>query len=269
MCFAGTLEVPPHSWETVCLDVKRLILGKLSLRELACAGCTCKEIRGELRSRLAEEYARLLAVGEDTYGKEMFQGFARAFQQSLRRWDYYKSSMPPSQQGLIITAYGNTKLVTDMEACRLRFAEDRLYRIKDHSYYSFHAQLWRQLPGDTKIADIDIEARRESEGKTTHLNVLINQVAGEAAMGLLLAICTEMAAGQHHPFTTTTLCLTGVWGPAGKGEAEELVGPLRLLAESFTYYPCASLLSGSLDVRKVKEAHPLGHVRLFWHSPQP
>jgi hypothetical protein len=218
-------------------------------------------------TRAAEQRARLVAAAARTYGKQMFQGFLETFQDLLRRWILQNSVT--CDTGLIIRATGRAERGNDSEATHKRFTEDRLYRIKDRDRYCFEAQLWRVVPGEGQIADIDLKVRRNSLGPIMHLDVLVSRAAGKAAMGLLSAVCTGIIAGLYRPFTTTTIRLTGMWGPAGKREAEDLVGPLRLLAESFTYYQCVSLVPAAFDALKVKGYHPLGHVRLFWHSPQP
>jgi hypothetical protein len=211
---AGTSRNQAGGWEALCPDVRRFILRKLPLRDLAVSALTCMEF-----SRAAEERARLVADGEHTYGKRMFRGFMSTFQELLHRWIFHTGVACPT--GLIIRATGKAELVTDRQATRMRFAEDTLCRVEDSNRYCFAAQLWRRLPGERKIADVDIKVRRNREGPVTHLKVLVNQPAGKAAMGLLSAICADMTAGLHRPFSTTTICFTGMWGAAGKREAED------------------------------------------------
>jgi hypothetical protein len=70
-------------WEPLCVDARQLVLSKLSLRELARTARTCKEFRQASLTRAAEERAKLIALGKETYGQGVFSCMVRALQASL------------------------------------------------------------------------------------------------------------------------------------------------------------------------------------------
>jgi hypothetical protein len=71
------------TWDTLCSDMKELVLGKLSFHDLARAATICKELRGAYLSRAAEERANLVAVAQMTFGKHLFDIFVSALQRGL------------------------------------------------------------------------------------------------------------------------------------------------------------------------------------------
>jgi hypothetical protein len=105
---------------------------------------------------------------------------------------------------------------------------------------------------------------KDDEGGNMHLDVTVRSEAVVASMGLLLALCTKMPAGRQCPLTRITLDFWGLWGSKGFRKAEDLLGPLRLLAESCSCHEFPSLVLQPFRGRGVAESHPLGHLQLFW-----
>jgi hypothetical protein len=254
--------------------VRELILSKLSLRELAFTAPTCREFRAALPSRLAEEREALVSAGEETYGKEMFHGFVRAIQVCMRNADGYPGLLIGCNNCLVINATGACELVDETEAYRRRYADARANGIhRMCATQPVCAHLFRKFPGEgrhpAKFAYILVRVFR-SHNQQVHVQAAFNKVAAAAAMGLVLALC----AGSHKTspawlgsqVDAVTLKFEGIWAIAQREEAEDLVGPLRSLAESFT---CLKLLPPphclpSFEGRELREDCPLGHLRVEW-----
>jgi hypothetical protein len=107
MFCAGACQATPVCWETLAVDVRGVILRKLSLYELGCTAPACREFTEEFQNRFAKERAACVA-GEETFGKGVFCGFVRAVQQVLCGLG------PPFRDGialLVISPAGEQKLV--------------------------------------------------------------------------------------------------------------------------------------------------------------
>ncbi len=81
---AGRSRATPIFWENICGDVRAVILGKLSFPELARAATTCRELHNALQGKIPHEQARLIAAGEDSFGKELFSFLVGALDRTAR-----------------------------------------------------------------------------------------------------------------------------------------------------------------------------------------
>lgn len=80
---AGACEPSPARWEILCADVKLVILGKLTLRDLARSAPVCREFWTACRSRPAEERAALIAAAVEACGEGVFSAFVKAVQRAM------------------------------------------------------------------------------------------------------------------------------------------------------------------------------------------
>jgi hypothetical protein len=60
-------EALPGEWESLCDDVRRVIVGKLPLPDIAFAGSTCQEFQSAFQAKLTQEAADLISIGEQTF----------------------------------------------------------------------------------------------------------------------------------------------------------------------------------------------------------
>jgi hypothetical protein len=67
-------------WETLCPDVRLIILSKVSLRALARVGTLGREFQ---EAYLAREQAALIATGEEAFGKDLFDTFVMTLQRAM------------------------------------------------------------------------------------------------------------------------------------------------------------------------------------------
>jgi hypothetical protein len=232
---AGTRTSPHVGWEKLCHDASQLVLGKLSLRELACSAPTCREFREAYQSRLTEERGRRRSVAEETFGKERLASFATAFQ-GLISGTSHEGLRSEGENILVINESGQTNLLNKQEAREMPIGDGRIIHIRNISDVLQQASvLWGKLPGSGKIARITIYVVKRSSG--IRFLVTVSRGAGAAAAGLMLSICTrspaDMPATWQSPCNETVIWLEGPWGVAGRKRARDLVGPLRPLAESF------------------------------------
>jgi hypothetical protein len=268
---AGELEALPDLWETLCSDIRQLILSKLSLRELASIAPACRDFHGKFLRRTAEERARLVSVGEDTYGKERFSGLVRAFQQFMLSWEPYPD-LRFGKNCLVINASGEVELVTKEEAGKRHAADGRLLCIsrsvggKTKCKYHFDVELLQQLPGSGKAADVSIHAMKSRKGKRMVLKVVVHEEVVEEAMGFLVALCTTFPTDQPCPSTAITLQFPGMWGAPAKRQLEDLVEPFRLPAESYEWYRDMCSEPHPFAIKDAEQAPPLGHLQLIWYD---
>jgi hypothetical protein len=267
---AGELEAPPKGWKTLCPDTGRVVLGKLSPRELALVAPTCRQFHGEFLVRAVEEQARLVSVAEATYGKERFSGLVRALQQFMLSWEPYPG-LRYDKNCLVINASGGIELVTKVEAFKRHAADGQLLRIrrslggKKNYKYEVEADLWRNHPAGYTDAGIRIHLLKSRRGKKMRLKVIVDQGVPQEGLGFLVALCTGLPTNQASPLVASTLAFYKVQR-AGKGQLEDWVGPLRRLAESFECYGYTSSVPHPFGKGKVDRAHPLGHLQLIWYD---
>jgi hypothetical protein len=278
--------IPPRTWETMCPDMKRLILSKLSIHELARSARTCREFREESRSRMVTERARLVAVGEETFGPTLFGGFVKCFQSGMRRLDGFpgQTVLHRRLKQLGITGESATK----EEVIRrhddivgpsaIPYPGPDPYQAAYPPYPPYpvlEANLRGDLSGARGGPEVLIEVNQHFYNREMRLEVWVGEGAVAAAVGLLLAMFGEKTAGKSRfwqvPLSATTI---RVLGEGSSSEGEALFDPLRLLAESFTSYtrlPCPnSLPTWAGDVPRRTQSggvHVLGHLAVIWFAP--
>jgi hypothetical protein len=241
-CCPGKREHPLHQWDDLCADVRPVILGKLSPREIASVAPTCREFRKAFLASMQAERARLISVGEQLYGDKMFTGFVDAFRRLLRRdFEAYPGFVPFGQNILLLNADGGADVVTWEEWVTIR-ATCFLSWIKRTSRPGgLTGGLWTDLPGSGDSVEIDVNVYpTPEEAVQLSFQVITGGArAREAAMGFVLAICEgnpeDVPVARHGLFNRVTLDLGVLEGDTGKRLAEDLVGPLRFLAEYVSY----------------------------------
>jgi hypothetical protein len=212
MTYPGGCEARPGDWEALCADVRPIILSDLSLRELAYAAPTCHEFQRENRSRLVEEWARLISVGQKTYGKATFSSFVKA----MRQLTVSRDGFPGLSRGnhLIINAAGETELMSSEEMRQREQADkDEPFGWIEqfaHPRPVTYAHLVGARGNLDIFSDMFFVLYYKGEG-VVDLEVDVLSQEHEAVMGSLLAIC----AGN--PVTWPTCLGNPVAGPACVG----------------------------------------------------
>ncbi len=250
--------------------MRELILSKLSLRELASAGRTCREMRTEFLTRLAQERARLVSAGEEFLGKKMFSSYVTAFQDLMRSLDAFPALVEPeNSRRLLIDGAGEHHIHT-FDQPMPEGPGDLFFSltVSTHHYcpYVLQTQLWSPLRTSGGI-DGGIDVRRVRNKQELMLVVSLCPHSAAATLGLLLAICGHNAeAGPalwQRPLNTIELNFHGSWGAEGKAQAEDLVGPLRSLGRTFKYYTPATSY-GAYPGRKHDGVHAASKLVVMW-----
>jgi hypothetical protein len=251
--------------------VRGIILSKLSLRELARAAPTCREMRQEFLTRLVAERARLVSAGEDMLGKEMFTGFVKAFQTCMRGIDAFPGLGRPERKVLIINKAGECHFAPYTQMLERQGHYCLFQEFRMGSQY-FDVRIKCTPLGSREFVGLRIHVRKVSKDQEVWFDVHTYQGTAAVAMALLLAIffpasgVTPEATPTFwgRPLNTLRLYFHGLRGAAGKAEAEDLVGPLRSLARSFTFFdPHPRYLRPG---RKRGPAHPFARLVVFWDS---
>jgi hypothetical protein len=259
-------------WETLCLDMTRLILGKLSFRDVARAAATCRELRRGFHDRSREEQQRLISIAEDIFGKDELQGFVRALNHLMSNEDAYRSLQSSKGKWLAIDAAGGSNLVTQGDMARMRKANGRLLNICKPSSGPLKADLIRNPSPGQDSAHIQVFAYVLSS-RVVHLVVRPNKKETTASIGLLLALCAEnpeaSPASWRFPLSTTTFRLKGCWGSDAVREVMESVRRLRSLAESFRCYKSLPrVMPPALGRGELHSGQPLGHLKFMYAGNQ-
>jgi hypothetical protein len=167
--------------------VKSLVLRNLSLRDLACAASTCHEFKREFSSRLAKERARLVSLGEETYGKKMFSGIVRAFQKNMRDSDAYPALV--EWNVLSVNANGEVEYPESREMVRkYESGGPRVSMAREFGDRELFVVLYWRDPGSGKCAKVVVYSTTGDEG-LVELSVTASREAAAAAAGFLFAIC--------------------------------------------------------------------------------
>ncbi len=262
LAYAGRCDAPLFQWDALPDDLLRLVLDKLSLCDLTSLAPTCREFRDKFRGRCAEERARLISVGEEAFGKAMFCAFVTAFRDMMMGSEGDACMGLHPDNCLLITPAGKAQIRTKDEAMEgIHVTPGGLLRVHPEWMGNLlYADLVQVIPGH--LLWMQMRVRTTATGDLG-LTVVVNHAAAAAAVGVLLAICTgdpkAMPSCWRNPLNTVTLSTCGV----AKGEAEDLIGPLRPLAESFA---CSSPADASFvtpsEGIQIGASHPLGHLRL-------
>ncbi len=230
------------------------------MRELASAGQTCREMRQAFLTRLTEERARLVSVGEEFLGKEMFSSFVKAFQACM------KSPLRPDWKSLVVDKAGKQHVPAaqffDTEWCRID--------VIGSPTEALDATIRCKPPGSTVCAYIYMRVNRVDRKREGPLEVFMEKGTAAATVALLLAIFSPESGEAPEttptfwglPLNTLLLDFRRPWYVREKADAEDLVGPLRSLAQSFAFddpAPC-SLRPG----RRTGPARPFACLAVFW-----
>jgi hypothetical protein len=259
----GTLKLEPlctdvrgsSHWAPLCADVRGLILSKLSLRDLARSGGTCRDFEEAYLARVAEERAKLVALGKEAYGEGMFCGIVRAVQRKMRGLKPF-----PCKLSKLLMAGVRGRINAAGEALDGRtFTEEAAEGPRStlwSSGYFWRAKVEILVPRVSRAEHDDFKSVRVSEFKLRlsgcpktglYWRVWLGRKAPAPAVGLLLAICTENPETLMPCFQRPgrmKLHVKGTpWGRASLGkQAEEVIGPLGLLAELLRVRPPSHVL---------------------------
>jgi hypothetical protein len=268
-------------WQPLCADVRGLILSKLSLRDLARAGRTCREFEEAYLGRVAEERARLIALGKEAYGEGMFCSIVRAFQRGMCGLDPCPGVVLDLQNGDGVHINGAGEFEARRESDET-VAEGPISQVRrfDNATHVLGAQVEINLPpvydaeydvfDSVSVSQVLVELRRTAR-RGLQWTVSLGKEAPAPAIGLLLAICTENPETLTPCFQRPGTMNLGVDGisrgsaSSRKREAEEVTGPLGLLAELLTIHPPSHVLVTPLG--EPVQARPRGvlkSVKVSW-----
>jgi hypothetical protein len=214
-CFlcTGQSEDSPLSSETLCRDVRERVVSKLSLREHASVAPACREFQQQLLTRVGKERAACMSTAEETFGKGLFWGFVTAVQRVM-------CGLGPSLQNrrdrLVIDAAGGSELITENEKDKWRSPDGHFASLRRWGHaWVFQAVLLQELPGSGGYAAMVMDFFKDDKGNV-ELLFEFDEVAAEAATGVLLAICTgnpeATPAHWQSPLKQITLTRTGELG---------------------------------------------------------
>jgi hypothetical protein len=235
---AGKCDVPPHGWERLCPDVRRLILSNMPDHHLALAASTCREFGDECRRRVQEVRTTATSVAKETYGK-MLPGFLRAVRRSVHGQNPGPGLLRTGRSTLIIDHAGKRKLLRNQELSK-RHSDNYTTYIQRWSYSSgIIANLGPRHAMSGKMASLTVFADRDSHG-SVELEAVFNKQAAVAVLGVLLGICmqyrkTRRACRRAVPLL---ICVSVDGLPddrAGQGEMRKLFDPLKSLAKRLMY----------------------------------
>jgi hypothetical protein len=240
----------PVASEPLYFDVRELVLRKLSVRDLARTACACREFHAAYLRRAAEERVALMAAGKDTYGHGIFGGLVRVFQKAMSGLDPVCPHVPAGHTSVVmINAAGEPEAFLGLEAaiswfnaegCRCGLWEEGHGGKEGQGAYSLRANIDVDVPGQGMVNRIVLEMSR-SPGSGVHLKARLSREAPGPAVGVLLAICTGLPETLSPCFRGAVTMVVKIDNLprtlAGIREAEDVAGPLRLLAESFIIHP--------------------------------
>ncbi len=236
MCQTGRRKVPGGEWDSLCDDMKQLILSQLSRADLARPAGTCREFREVFWSRAAEERAALIALAKETYGEDQFNGTVRAIQRTMRGLEPFPSitgKQDAHECFVVLSAAGEPRRATWEVKDTMWREEGRLAL-----YGSAFSLMATDLKGSAwwqHRVQVDV-SRHTVDGVQVDV-VLWRRCA--PSIGVLLAICTEdpkaLLPCMQSP---VTMCLSLHESPVGAWEekaAQEVLEPVRMLAQFCTF----------------------------------
>ncbi len=237
----GRLRTPLVGWETLCCDVRPLILGKLNLRDLARAAGTCREFHGACHNRAAEDRAALIAAREEADGKLFFHKFVTAFRRAM-------VGFSPSPG--VLSNSTESKAPTTRIPPVHRFANiDAKAWVKwGASGKSFAIIPWLSDHVDEKVFNARLYGTNgnsitywtmpRSGGEYLSLQIVGHSKHAGTAMALLAAACLQdlegAATSSRSPLTVRCRLNVCAVGDLSQRELGDLVAPLRYRAGSVT-----------------------------------
>jgi hypothetical protein len=230
--FAGTPGASPASWDTLCPDVRGVILSKLSLHELARAAESSREFRQAYLCRMAEERDTLLSIGEQTFGKDVFSGFAGALRRILAGLEPHPGVEPGDC--LMVNAAGELEPMARHPDLWEKSAGWRGC-IRHYLPATYVTELCVLDPETSAPADM-VGVRFQTCEKDLAIVAIANKEVIAASLGLLLAIVMKYSDGlQSRRCHAVKMHVHGRSArlPAALLGRKGLIGPLRSLANSF------------------------------------
>jgi hypothetical protein len=237
-------------WEALFPELRPLILGRLSVPELARAARTCREFQSAYIGGVAEERARLIALGRQTYGEAMFNAIVRASQRALCGLDAFAGELSRTgPYGVTMNAAGeleserHARGSVEKPRCLVWKTDDDPKDLLFAHVEGSQRRIYRPTSNDFRTATVSrmyISVGKTLASGLVRLDVRIGKEAPAAAMGLLLAICTENPETLSPCFqrpVTAHLAILDSYRPPSAREVEEVIGPLGPLPELFTIYP--------------------------------
>ncbi len=223
-----------------------VILGKLSVRELALAARACREFQRELIARVTKERAARVLAAEATLGKDLFDGLVTAVQRIMCGLTPYPGGphLKDFVDGLVISDAGEARVVTRPRSEWWRamgtytpYENYRVYAYRFNSAFPLDALVRSEHGRTTDRVCLSFEVMPYG---TVHVAVTFHSVAAVTATGLMLAICTgnpEATPAQwQNPLVRVTLIqLTDLCDNAGTGAARDEFEPRTSRAESVLY----------------------------------
>jgi hypothetical protein len=218
------------------------------MRDIARASRTCHEFQQAYLDRVAEMRAEVIALGKDLYGKDRFSGIVRAVQRGMRgldpcpgislgdgRWRINGTGDPEVLAREAQLALGPSM---DMFRCELP-----CHVIRAHARVNLPSKdVPNHCSSFVRISSIFLDLRKSRAGGL-YWSVEIGKEGAAAAMGLLLATCTDnpqtLTPCFERPGTMKVRIRGLSRGSASlrKREAEEVIGPFGLLPELLTVHP--------------------------------
>jgi hypothetical protein len=240
-------------WELLCMDVRRIILSMLNLRELARAAPTCPEFRLACVAQMAIERANIIAAGRRTLGETTFSNLVSALQRAMCNQDPCPglAPKPPFCGGVghigILTADPEPVITTEAEAHRRGFS-------KAVCVYLRKGPFLRRLTAEVRLGGcnrdslpvgywdrIVVGGHGSSNGSQVELAGRMPKEHAVAGLGILLAVCTEVPKAMlpclQNP---VTIHLTFMGFPdhvEGWESLSVLLGPLASLANRYSLRP--------------------------------
>jgi hypothetical protein len=248
----GRCDAPPFDWETLCGDLKQLVVAKLSLRDLACAACSCRHFRAAYLDRAAEERANLIALVKGA-GKPVFSAFTTRLREAmsgspsipnLRYLDDTKPYQTGPIHSMLVTNVGEPQYAaTQPDSAEWDSINEPhamfCHTLGEHAF--FNAWLYLQSLGadDAQLASSLWYMARCGE-TTMKLEIRMGIQQAAYVVAFVLAACHEIKQAARPPsrcpLTVHFLVTQGSIGRAGLREAEDLVAPLRHLCESVSIH---------------------------------
>jgi hypothetical protein len=176
---------------------------------------------------------------------------------------------------LVINAIGEACILTERRADKIEDEDSRILtidRVSGDDMCIVIGELWRNLPGDLGSADINMYISKHEKEPTRWTIGVVGEQAREAVIGLLLAMCggdiEDPPATWHCRPNRVALRLVGMWGvhaDAAKRGVENLVGPLRMFAESIAYKTRSGpALVARTGLKPIPgQGYPLGHLEVY------
>jgi hypothetical protein len=268
-------EAPGGQWDSLCIDMRELVLSKLSRADLARPAGTCREFREAFRSRAAQEQAALIALAEEKYGRGQVKGIVRAIQRAMCGLEPCPG-IPDTCRGtpdiVVFDQAGEPRLVARTVANRMWEEGTRMARISC-GLFTVKADLQLHWDGPGSYADrsalVWVDVSRHLSGDMQVIARLWE--ATPASIGVVLAICTAnpdtVLPCMQSP-VILDLELGGVYETeeAGTRARHDLAAPLRLLTQRCTFSPNHRKLKPLKRKQRARAGSVLQWLKCRWRK---